>query len=92
VTLGQLAGAQETYSGQLVQTTGSVEPIRDSSGAYYVLADAQQDRVTLEPAEQAARFVNRRVTVTGQFHFDAHTGRSLHIATLAPALVATATP
>jgi hypothetical protein len=83
VTLAQLAAKQEDYDGRQVRTNGQVHKLQDVRGPfYYVLEDTDQHDVELQPAETAARYEERSVTVTGEFHFTERTGRSITIQTI----------
>ncbi len=65
-----------------MRTDGVVRAIRDTSGDYFVLEDAQHDRVQLLPASRAAPFDGQRVEVLGTFRFDQTSGRRVEIATI----------
>ena len=79
--LAKLAGDQAAYVGKEVTTRGVVEEQKNSKGApYYVLADASQNLVLLEPATRVRRYRGDRVTVRGRFQFDPRQGRLIRVA------------
>jgi hypothetical protein len=84
VSLGQLAADQEGYSGDTVSTSGVVRKFSDSSGAYFVLEDTDQNRVELEPAEIASPFDGQTVRVSGHFDFSSESGRRIEISSIRP--------
>lgn len=85
LTLADLVREQDSLRGAEVRTDGVVRVIHDTSGDYFVLEDAQHDRVQLVPASRAAAFDGRRVEVVGTFRFDQTSGRRIEIATIAAA-------
>jgi hypothetical protein len=91
VSLAQLSAAQESYNGKQVSTSGTVREFSDSGGTYYVLENAEQDRVALEPADEAAPYAGQDVTVAGRFTFGQETGRRIELTTIS-ATAPTPTP
>lgn len=84
--LSDLAQNQDAYVGKTVSTSGSVERQRNTDGtAYYVLTDAQQDLVILQPASRAKPYVGRAVVVTGRFEVDPTAGRVIRLQQIKPA-------
>ena len=67
------------HSGELVRTSGVVRPFRDASGTYYVLEDADNNRVELLPARSVADYAGRSITVVGTFAASDTTGRALTV-------------
>lgn len=83
LSLATLASNQTAYVGKKVSTAGVVELQRSSNGmADYVLADAAQDLVLLEPPSRARLYQGKRVTVRGRFAFDPHQGRLIRIVSI----------
>lgn len=82
VSLAQLSANQESYNGDQVSTSGTVREFSDGGTTYYVLEDADQDRVALEPANEAAPYAGEDVTVTGRFTFGQETGRRIDVTTI----------
>jgi len=81
--LANLAGNQTGYFGKEVTTSGVVEEQKNANGTrYFVLADAEQNLVLLEPAAQVRHFRGDRVTVHGRFEFDPHQGRLIRVAAI----------
>jgi len=79
--LAKLAGDQAAYVGKEVTTRGVVEEQKDPKGApYYVLADASQNLMLLEPTARVRRYRGDRVTVRGRFQFDPRQGRLIRVA------------
>jgi hypothetical protein len=86
-SLEDLTFDPERYEGQEVWTTGTVREFGEDEGAlvhHYVVEDAGQNRVELQPGERAAPFVGQRVTVTGRFRFDEAEGRVLAVTEIEP--------
>lgn len=79
VSLGSLAANQGSYQGQEVRTEGLVQRFTDPTGPYFVLEDAQQDRVEVLPAARMAGFEGRRVEVTGKFGVNETIGRYIQV-------------
>ncbi|MHB8468440.1 MAG: hypothetical protein ACYDCH_01595 [Gaiellaceae bacterium] len=64
-------------------TSGVVEEQKRPKGApYYVLADAEQNLVLLEPVARVGRYRGEHVTVRGRFEFDPHQGRLIRVAVI----------
>lgn len=84
-TLAQLVEHQQDYDGSLVRTSGTVRSFTDANGTYYVIEDATSNRVELLPPRDAARYVGRKVTVTGRFEVSAWAGRILDVESAAVA-------
>jgi hypothetical protein len=86
-SLEDLAFDPERFEGQEVWTTGTVREFGEEEGAlvhHYVVEDAAQNRVELQPSERVAPFVGQRVTVTGRFQFDEAEGRVLTVTEIRP--------
>lgn len=85
VELSRLAAEQEVYDGDTVVAEGNVRAIRDQPDTelYYVLEDADNNRVRLLPQELAAEHEGGRVRVRGVFEFDSGQGRLLQVENVA---------
>ncbi len=79
VTLADLVAQQEAYAGQQVETSGEVRAFHDPGGTYYVLEDANANRVQVRPADDVARYVGRQLTVVGRFDVLPDAGRVMVI-------------
>lgn len=86
VSLAELAGDQEEFSGKAVVTSGRVKRFEGPSGAYYVLEDPGQNRVALTPRRRAAAFEGDSVTVSGIFELKEAFGRVIDIDTITRSL------
>lgn len=85
VSLARLAEQQEDFAGQRVTTTGVVRRFGHGAGVHFVVEDAAHHRVEVTPASLVEGRVGREVTVTGVFHFDETTGRSIEAESVRPA-------
>jgi hypothetical protein len=80
VPLGVLARDQERYDGRELILMGRVRPIEDRDASrYFVLEDADSNRVLLEPTEDAEAFEHQAACVRGEFRFSESTGRRLEV-------------
>lgn len=79
VSLATLAAAQESYLGRRVRTEGVVRRFIDPSGPYFVIEDANRNRVALIPAPRVAAYRGRRVEVIGTFEFNQTLGRFIDV-------------
>jgi len=80
VTLSFLVEHQERYDGTRVKTRGRIRAFNDPRGArYFVLEDADHNRVEIDPALVASRYVGSVVEVTGCFTASASMGRAMGI-------------
>ncbi len=85
VNLSTLVGREDEYDGQQIEVHGRVTAFEDEQwGRYYVVEDARNNRVRLNPAEQAEPFEGREVRVTGRFSFQDDEGRRLDIDEIGP--------
>ncbi len=85
ISLAKLAANQAAYVGKEVTSSGVVEKQKNPKGApYYVLADAQQNLVLLEPVARVRRYRGEHVTVRGRFEFDPRQGRSIRVVVINP--------
>lgn len=84
-TLADLVAHQESYDGKVVSTTGTVRGFHDATGTYYVIEDADADRVLVKPASLFANRVGQAVTVTGRFNVTTTEGRVLTVTAVASA-------
>jgi len=83
--LAKLAADQTAHVGKEVTSSGVVEKRKNPKGApYYVLADAQQNLVLLEPVARVRRYRGEHVTVRGRFEFDPRQGRSIRVVVINP--------
>jgi hypothetical protein len=82
IPLRELAANQDRYAGELVRTSGVVRPFHDASGTYYVLEDADANRVELLPARSVADYAGRSITVVGTFAASDTAGRVLTVSTV----------
>src|SRR5579872_5169672 len=75
----------EEYVGKRVRLSGTVRVFQDTGAPYYVLEDAQQNRVLLRSDPRAlAPLVGKGLTVTGVVGFDDTAGIYLTVQDLAP--------
>jgi hypothetical protein len=79
VSLASLAAHQQSYRGKQVTTQGVVRRFADATGTYFVVEDAEHDRVEVLPASRMAAYQGRRVEVTGRFGVDQTTGRFMQV-------------
>jgi len=79
VSLAALASSQSNYAGEMLTTDGTVQKFSDSSSTYYVISDAADDRVELQPSSKAASYNGRDVQVTGTLTVDPSTGRVITV-------------
>ncbi|HZD75048.1 MAG TPA: hypothetical protein VE776_14375 [Actinomycetota bacterium] len=79
VSLARLAADQEAYRGEQVKTQGVVRRFTDTAGSYFVIEDAEHDRVEVLPASRMARYQGRRVELTGRFGVGQTTGRFIQV-------------
>jgi hypothetical protein len=84
IDLAGLVSRQQDFAGDEVRTSGTVTRFVDAAGTYYVLQDAQQDRVELLPPSKAGAFDGRTVTVTGRFHVSSSIGRFIRVELIKP--------
>jgi hypothetical protein len=66
--------------GRDVRTEGVVRRFADPSGPYFVLEDAEDNRVELSPASRVTGYQGRRVEVVGVFCFNQKRGRFIDVA------------
>jgi len=65
-TLAAIHYQTDTYVGQRVEVQGTVRSFSDSSGTYYVLEDAEQDRILLQSTDPLiSQRVDRSLQATG---------------------------
>lgn len=65
----------EQYIGKRVEVSGTVRVFQDTGAPYYVLEDAQENRVLLRSDRQLLSLhVDRPLTVIGVVGFDDHAG------------------
>jgi len=65
----------EQYIGKRVEVSGVVRVFQDTGAPYYVLEDAQENRVLLRSdGRQLSLHVDRALTVIGVVGFDDHVG------------------
>ena len=79
VSLAGLAAHQEDYKGKLVTTRGVVRRFADTAGTYFVVEDAEHDRVEVLPPSRMARYQGRQVQVTGRFGVNQTVGRFVRV-------------
>jgi hypothetical protein len=79
VSLARLVADQESYVGRDVRTEGVVRRFTDQSGPYFVLEDAEHNRVELVPAPRVAAYQGRRIDVDGVFGFKPTRGRFIEV-------------
>lgn len=87
VSLEDLTFNTDEYVGQEVVAHGVVTEFGDEDseyGRYYVLQDADANRVQLLPPEAAEPHAGSTVEVVGEFDFDPERGRMLHVDTIEP--------
>lgn len=86
VPLARIAAEQDVYDGQVLSTSGTVVPIADVPGRdpYFVLEDADGNRVRLLPDDAARPYEGESVAVTGTFDFRPDAGRQLRVDTITP--------
>ena len=69
-TLAAIHYATDTYVGQRVEVQGTVRAFSDDSGTYYVVEDAQQNRILLQPINPLiSQRVGQSLQVTGTVGF-----------------------
>src|SRR5690242_7843291 len=69
-TLAAIHYQTDTYVGQRVEVQGTVRAFSDSSGSYFVLEDAQQDRILLQSTDPLiSQRVDQPLQVTGTVGF-----------------------
>ena len=80
-SLAELVNHATTHDGQEVRTSGTVRRFKDSatSTPYFVLEDAQHNRVKLDPARGAERYVGRHIVVEGRFTYSDTKGQQLAV-------------
>lgn len=80
-SLAELVNHTTTHDGQEVRTSGTVRRFKDSatSTPYFVLEDAKQNRVKLDPADGAERYVGRHIVVEGRFTYSDTKGQQLAV-------------
>ena len=85
VPLASIHWDTESYIGERVQVNGTVRAFDDPGGRYYVLEDANQNRILLQtaPATLASR-VDKPLTAIGTVGFDEHRGIYLDVESLQP--------
>ena len=70
----------EEYVGRRVEVSGTVRAFPDRSGTYYVLEDANQNRILLRSTDPiVAQSVNRSLWAIGTVGFDDQTGIYLDV-------------
>lgn len=80
VSLGMIHRYTRHYEGDRVQVSGVVRVFNDSGGRYYVLQDAQENRVLLRAdPHKLAGLLGSHVTATGVIGFDPHSGIYLDV-------------
>lgn len=79
VSLAKLVADQESYVGRDVRTEGVVRRFTDPSGPYFVLEDAEHNRVELLPASRVAAYQGRRIEVDGVFGIEQTRGRFIEV-------------
>lgn len=78
--LAKLAAYQASYVGKEATSSGTVEEQKNLKGAPdYVLADAEQNLVLLEPVARVRRYRGEHVTVRGRFELNPRQGRLIRI-------------
>ncbi len=85
VSLARLSAHQADLAGLRVTTTGTVRRFGHGPQVHYVIEDAAQHRVGIEPASLVADRIGLEVTVTGEFVFDETTGRRIEADSVRPA-------
>ncbi len=83
-SLADLVAHQETYDGRVVTTSGTVRRFEDPSGPYYVLEDADGNRVEVTPASSVEGRVGEVVSVTGRFSIEPMQGRVIAVDSVSP--------
>ena len=83
VPLASIHWETERYVGQRVQVSGTVRAFDDPGGRYYVLEDANQNRILLQtaPANLVSR-VDQPLTAIGTVGFDENRGIYLDVETM----------
>jgi sugar/nucleoside kinase (ribokinase family) len=83
LSLARLASEQERFDGSIVRTQGRLRAFVDPDGTRYVVVeDARADRVLVEPAWAAQRFLRARVILVGCFTASATSDRTLRVSSI----------
>ena len=85
VALSDLAQHPEVYADASVVTTGAVARARGSRKALFVLDGGRGTRIVLEPSSAAARYLGKRVRVSGLFTVTFQLGYEILVSRIAPA-------
>jgi len=77
VTLAELVANAQRYDGDTVHTRGMVKSFDEPR--HYWLEDDNINRVGLEPMDEIAPHLDRRISVTGHFTYSPDRGRRIRI-------------